>query len=97
MRFKNCTLLNICAEKGLTCISRSGKISNALRNIAGVVQLVECLLAKEKVVGSNPIARSKTPHLGSFFMGSNTLFGVHVPSPAQQTDLPRFFDLGILI
>ena len=28
---------------------------------AGVVQLVECLLAKEKVVGSNPIARSKIP------------------------------------
>ena len=27
-------------------------------NVAGVVQLVECLLAKEKVVGSNPIARS---------------------------------------
>jgi hypothetical protein len=25
---------------------------------AGVVQLVECLLAKEKVVGSSPIARS---------------------------------------
>jgi hypothetical protein len=26
--------------------------------LAGVVQLVECLLAKEKVVGSSPIARS---------------------------------------
>jgi hypothetical protein len=25
---------------------------------AGVVQLVECLLAKEKVTGSNPVARS---------------------------------------
>jgi hypothetical protein len=28
------------------------------RGNAGVVQLVECLLAKEKVVGSSPIARS---------------------------------------
>ena len=26
---------------------------------AGVVQLVECFLAKEEVVGSSPIARSK--------------------------------------
>jgi hypothetical protein len=29
--------------------------------IAGVVQLVERLLAKEKVVGSSPIARSSLP------------------------------------
>jgi hypothetical protein len=28
------------------------------QGFAGVVQLVECLLAKEKVVGSSPIARS---------------------------------------
>ena len=28
-------------------------------NIAGLVQLVEHLLAKEKVVGSSPIARSR--------------------------------------
>ena len=35
---------------------------------AGVVQLVECLLAKEKVVGSSPIARSKPPNEG-FFVG----------------------------
>ncbi len=37
---------------------------------AGVVQLVECLLAKEKVVGSSPIARSRPPETGSFlFIG----------------------------
>jgi hypothetical protein len=28
--------------------------------IAGVVQLVECFLAKEEVVGSSPIARSES-------------------------------------
>ncbi len=33
--------------------------------IAGVVQLVERLLAKEKVVGSSPIARS-SPRRGGF-------------------------------
>ncbi len=38
-----------------------------------MVQLVECLLAKEKVVGSNPIARSKTPQLGSFSFRINLL------------------------
>ena len=37
-------------------------VENNSFRYAGVVQLVECLLAKEKVVGSNPIARSdKTP------------------------------------
>ena len=34
---------------------------------AGVVQLVERLLAKEKVVGSNPIARSRTQNRRRFF------------------------------
>jgi hypothetical protein len=33
---------------------------------AGVVQLVECLLAKEKVVGSSPIARSRPWKQGLF-------------------------------
>ena len=28
-------------------------------NNAGIIQLVECLLAKQNVVGSNPISRSK--------------------------------------
>ncbi len=56
-------------KKGLTHTSSSGKIALAIGNNAGVVQLVECLLAKEKVVGSNPIARSqKTLEKGSFLL-----------------------------
>jgi hypothetical protein len=35
-----------------------GTIGQALGRYAGVVQLVEHLLAKEKVVGPSPIARS---------------------------------------
>jgi hypothetical protein len=35
---------------------------------AGVVQLVECFLAKEEVVGSSPIARSESRSLGSGFI-----------------------------
>ena len=34
-----------------------------------MVQLVECLLAKEKVVGSSPIARSLPPETAVFFTG----------------------------
>jgi hypothetical protein len=34
---------------------------------AGMVQLVECLLAKEKVTGSSPVARSKRSLSQGFF------------------------------
>ena len=42
-------------------------------NVAGVVQLVECLLAKEKVVGSSPIARSDNRR-GLFFFEQASAF-----------------------
>jgi hypothetical protein len=41
-------LNNLCYTNG---------IQTEKHSFAGVVQLVECLLAKEKVVGSSPIAR----------------------------------------
>jgi hypothetical protein len=57
----------------LTNSSTSGIISTlqAKRASAGVVQLVECFLAKEEVVGSNPIARSNSRSFLSdcFFIG----------------------------
>ena len=57
---------------------------------AGVVQLVECLLAKEKVVGSNPIARSKKPLKRGFLFALGCFA---IPSPALIPLKPR----GILI
>jgi hypothetical protein len=51
-----------------------------------VVQLVECLLAKEKVVGSNPIARSNNPRNGVIFLLWVLIpsTGDAVPSPALE-------------
>ena len=46
---------------------------------AGVVQLVECLLAKEKVVGSSPIARSTPLTRGVFLSISGGSGKVQVP------------------
>ena len=60
-------------EKGLTPVPSSSKIAFVIQTTAGVVQLVECLLAKEKVVGSSPIARSKQPKQGCFYFGSGRL------------------------
>jgi hypothetical protein len=40
------------------CYTPCTHLAISVTQNAGVVQLVECLLAKEKVVGSNPIARS---------------------------------------
>jgi hypothetical protein len=47
--------------KPLTIHFQSAKITVTIERIvhAGMVQLVECLLAKEKVTGSNPVARSE--------------------------------------
>jgi hypothetical protein len=61
------------AYQGLTRLKSSGKIALASHKNAGVVQLVECLLAKEKVVGSSPIARSKQPLCGLFFVCAGML------------------------
>ena len=54
------TARNFFKVRGLTIFAKDAilwPVSNSI-GLAGVVQLVECLLAKEKVVGSSPIARS---------------------------------------
>ena len=48
-----------------------------------MVQLVECLLAKEKVVGSSPIARSDKPLKRGFYFG--LWEAVHSHRPLRQT------------
>ena len=59
-----------------------------------MVQLVECLLAKEKVVGSSPIARSRPPDgvfsFNRFTAGAAFRFTQRVPSPAQDPQMGSF-------
>ena len=53
--------------------------------VAGVVQLVECFLAKEEVVGSNPIARSDSrSKLSGFFIFLQSTSAFHLYIDAQR-------------
>ncbi len=55
---ENCGVASSILALGTLGLSKEGFHIKA--DFAGVVQLVERLLAKEKVVGSSPIARSNT-------------------------------------
>ena len=58
-----------------------------------MVQLVECLLAKEKVVGSSPIARSDKPLKRGFYFG--LWEAVHSYCPSKVTSF--FFTSSLLL
>ncbi len=62
---------------GLWTVPRPAAILSDTSELAGVTQLVECLLPKQNVVGSSPITRSKPrqinenrPHKGRSFVAT---------------------------
>ena len=66
--------MNGLRARGLTIGRKSCRITSFHSEIgrAGVTQLAECLLPKQNVVGSNPIARSRmklNPDGLGFFIG----------------------------